>query len=138
MIKLTFTRPDFENQTVDLPDGKTTVGRASTNTLIIRDDTVSAAHCEILVYGREVIIRDQASTNGTWVDNCHVKGQTCVSHGQRIRFGSVEARLELPTPAFGEPDTEVTAIHLLGSVKKDETPQPRQPVVIQPSLRSAA
>src|SRR5690348_14999747 len=113
MIQLIFTSPDFNGQSFPLPEGKTTVGRAPGNTLVIEHDSISARHCEILRYGREVIIRDCASTNGIWVGATRVKGQTSISHGQRVRLGTVEVRLELPPPDNYKPHTDFTAIHLL-------------------------
>lgn len=133
MPQLIFTTPHFSNQRFKLPEGKTTVGRVAGNTLIIQHDTISANHCEILLYGREVIVRDRGSTNGTWVDDCRVKGQTCMHHGQRIRFGGVEARLELPPRSFEDQHTEVTAIHLLTRSAKVPLPSgPETAVIIRP------
>ncbi|HKQ39193.1 MAG TPA: FHA domain-containing protein [Verrucomicrobiae bacterium] len=133
MTKLIFTTPLFKNQSFKIPEGKTTVGRAFGNTLIIQHDTVSQNHCEILLHAGEVIIRDRTSTNGTWVDDIRVKGQTCMRHGQRIRFGQVEARLELPPPSFEDQHTEVTAIHLLPRLTA-ESPKPAAltAVIIRP------
>ena len=54
MPKLIFTQPEFAAQTCELPEGTTTVGRGPRNTLVIRDDTVSADHCELLVSWNEV------------------------------------------------------------------------------------
>ena len=79
MPQLIFTTPHFNNQSFKLPEGKTTVGRVAGNTLVIQHDTISANHCEILLYGREVIVRDRGSTNGTWVDDCRVKGPGCAT-----------------------------------------------------------
>lgn len=134
MTQLIFTTPRFKKQSFKIPEGETTVGRAAGNTLIIQDDTVSGKHCEILLYGREVIVRDRGSTNGTWVDDCRVKGQTCVRHGQRVRFGEVEARLELPPQTYQDHHTEVTAIHLLGHARKESAlpAEPNTSVIIKP------
>ena len=133
MTQLIFNTPQFRGQSFEVPEGKSTVGRAPGNSLIIEHDSVSGNHCEILLYGREVIVRDRASTNGTWVDGCRVKGQTAMNHGQRIRFGAVEAQLQLPPPAQYQ-DTEITAIHLHARAMRRPAPrqQPQTPTVIQP------
>ncbi len=140
MTQLIFTTPEFEGQSFQVPEGKTTVGRAADNTLRIEHETISAYHCEILRYGREVIVRDRASTNGIWVGNARIRGQTCVAHGQPIRFGAVEARLEIPPPTFQDYQTEVTAIRLLVRTPRqsDLAPEPASPVVIKPASCASA
>jgi pSer/pThr/pTyr-binding forkhead associated (FHA) protein len=142
MVKLVFAGPEFDNEWVELPEGKTTVGRGPANTLVIDHESVSSQHCHILVYGREIIVRDQNSTNGTWVNGCRVRGQTGVHNGQTVRFGSVEARVELPRPQTHEDETEWTAIYLHAeSVKREaKMPRPEQAMIIRPRVpeRSAA
>lgn len=95
MPKLHFSQPEFAATPVDLPEGKTTVGRSSRNSLVLNDVSVSASHCEVLVSWNEVILRDLGSSNGTWVAGVRVNGQQPANHGECIRFGRVEARLEL-------------------------------------------
>jgi hypothetical protein len=67
---------------------------------------VSADHCELLASWNEVIVRDHGSSNGTWVAGVRVNGQRPANHGDLIRFGRVEARLELD----GHPADDATAI----------------------------
>ena len=86
MIQLIFKTPEFSGQSAPLPDGKTTVGLAPGNTLVIQHDSVSADHCELLLYGRDVIVRDRATSSGTWVDGARINGQTSMRHGQSIRL----------------------------------------------------
>jgi hypothetical protein len=134
VAKLVFTTPEFAGQGFELPEGKTTVGRAPGNTLVIEAPSVSAQHCQILVYGSEVIVRDEGSTNGTWVNQSRVRGQTAVQNGQTIRFGSVEARLELPAQKEEEDQTEHTAIYLHARAQRDARRAERQ----RPAASSSA
>ena len=106
MPKLYFSQPDFAAPTCDLPEGKTTVGRSSRNSLVLNDASVSATHCELWVSGNEVIVRELGSSNGTWVAGVRVEGQRPANHGDVIRFGRVEARLELDS----WPDDDSTAV----------------------------
>lgn len=106
MPKLHFSLPEFAATPVDLPEGKTTVGRSSRNRLVLNDVSVSASHCEVLVSWNEVILRDLGSSNGTWVAGIRVNGQHPANHGECIRFGRVEARLELDR----FPDDDATAV----------------------------
>ena len=137
MTKLIFKTPEFDGQSAPLADGKTTVGSAPGNTLIIQHDSISADHCELLLYGREVIVRDRASANGIWVDGARIHGQTSMRHGQSIRFGAVEARLEMPPPPADDAQTEFTAIYEFKREVRDlrRNPAPLEPppaVIIKP------
>ena len=142
MKQLVFITPGFKDQSFKLPEGKTTVGRTPPNGLIIQDDSVSGHHCDILVYGTEVIIRDKASTNGTWVDGRRVKGQTSMSHGQYLRLGKVEARLLFPRPMpTRQQDTEPTAIRVQARLMRQRSrtpPPPDLPTIIRPRSSSEA
>lgn len=119
MPKLHFIQPEFATLSCDLPEGNTTVGRSSKNTLVLNDPSVSAMHCEVVVSWNEVILRDPGSSNGTWVAGARVKGQLHASHGDLIRFGGVEARLAMD--AFPDGDaTAVTANFAASRAKRDE------------------
>src|SRR2546426_74274 len=105
MAKLIFIDKNFAGRVYELMLEKTTIGRGDKNTLVIRDSSLSSTHCEILMYGSEIIVRDLNSSNGTFVDGTRLHNtQSQLKSGQTVRFGSVEARLELdPTP--NESDT---------------------------------
>ncbi len=109
MPRLVFTNKNFAGQVYELVAETTTVGRDDQNTLVLRDNSVSADHCEIHVFGPEVIVRERGSTNGTFVDGVRVTGQRPVNAGQVVRFGSVEARLEFDAPSPDRSASEVTA-----------------------------
>ena len=127
MAKLVFIDKNFAGQQYDLMLEKTTVGRGDGNTLVIRDGSLSSTHCEILMYGSEIIVRDLDSSNGTFVNGAKLNKQSQVKSGQTIRFGSVEARLELE-PSTNETDTaEITAIYALGKVMREQRRAKREP-----------
>ena len=109
MAKLIFISSDFAGRAYELVLEKTTVGRGDKNTLVIRDGSVSASHCEVLTFGTEVIVRDLDSANGTFVNGARLQGQTQVKSGQILRFGKVEAKLELGPES--DDRSEMTAIH---------------------------
>ena len=93
MAKLVFIGDHFAGRTVELSTGRTMVGRGQWNGVVIADKSVSNYHCDLLVHGTEVIVREKGSTNGTWVDDQRVTGQLPVKPGQLIRFGSACAQL---------------------------------------------
>jgi len=118
MAKLIFISSDFAGRAYDLVLEKTTIGRGEKNTLVIRDASVSASHCEILAFGPEVIVRDLDSANGTFVNGSRLRGQTQVKSGQTLRFGKVEARLELGQTI--DDSSEMTAIHEHARVLREQ------------------
>ena len=106
MAKLIFIDKALDGRVYELTGEKTTVGRSSDNTLAIRDSSISGKHCEILVYGPEVIVRDLGSRNGTFVNGKRLANeQWQLKAGQIVRFGSVKARLEMDEPVSEDFDT---------------------------------
>lgn len=134
MSKLIFLGDEFAGEKFEVPDGETPVGRAPNNMLIIDHPDISAEHCRILQYAREVIVRDTGSRNGTWVDGVRVQGQTGVKHGQVIRFATVEARLEIPPPPRETRDTSVTAIYDHAKLSRQKPAPAPAPVTIKPRV----
>jgi pSer/pThr/pTyr-binding forkhead associated (FHA) protein len=112
MAKLIFIDKNFAGQVYELVLERTTVGRGEQNTLVIPDNSLSATHCEILVNASEVIVRDLNSSNGTFVNGVRLKNQQSeVRQGQTVRFGSVEARLDLELVYDNGPASEPSAIY---------------------------
>lgn len=109
MIQMILTGARFENQSCELPNGTWTLGRSQENQIVIRDESVSGRHCELLVYGSEVIVRELGSRNGTFVQGIRVKAQSGIRHGDEVRFGAVEVRF-LIQPTVDEGATAVTAL----------------------------
>ncbi len=128
--KLVFVGEPFDGRICDLTSEKTTVGRASANNLCIQDASVSAHHCEILANGAEVLIHDLNSSNGTFVNAVRVAGQTQLKHGQIVRFGNVNARLDLAANNPQDNTSEMTAVHLHAKITREakkERENPAQP-----------
>lgn len=113
MAKLIFLGEKFAGRVYEFAVEKTTVGRGDHNTLTIHDASVSHSHCEILVYGTEVIVRDLGSSNGTVVDGkrLHATEQRPLDNGQIVKFGSVEACLNLSLEADSDTVSGWTAVH---------------------------
>jgi pSer/pThr/pTyr-binding forkhead associated (FHA) protein len=64
------------------------------NTFQIPDASVSSHHCEILLRGADVVLRDLNSTNGSFINGQQMTGEAVLKSGQIIRLGQVEMRLE--------------------------------------------
>ncbi len=139
MPTLVFTDKNFAGQVYELILETTTVGRHESNTLTIRDASVSGHHCEILTYGTEVIVRDSGSANGTYVDGARINGQSQVKAGQLVRFGNVEARLEMEPPTGIDDSSAETAVISLKRITRDQRREAKRPksdpsVTLEPSM----
>jgi len=112
MAKLVFIGERFSGRSYEITAQRTTVGRADSNTLSLHDRSVSERHCEIYDNGADVIVRDLGSRNGTSVNGELLRdAQRPLTHGQIVKFGAVEARLEISYTSTSDPDTDITAVH---------------------------
>src|SRR5580765_638217 len=98
MAKLVLLSAGMTGRTHDLKVDKTTIGRVEDNTFQIAEPSVSSHHCEILLRGSDVIVRDLNSTNGTFINGEKVT-ESSIKPGQILRLGQIEMRLETDTPA---------------------------------------
>lgn len=67
-------------------------GRAG---LVVNDESVSRVHCELMLRGRQVMIRDNNSTNGTFVDGRRLSANESVvlRDGGEVKMGAVRFRV---------------------------------------------
>jgi pSer/pThr/pTyr-binding forkhead associated (FHA) protein len=98
MAKLVILSQGFTGQTHELKVDKTTIGRVEDNTFPIAEPSVSSHHCEILLRGPDVVVKDLNSTNGTFINGDKVTGEAVLKPGQILRLGQVELRLETGAP----------------------------------------
>src|SRR6185369_596092 len=78
---------------IRLKDGVNALGRVETNDATINDASVSGHHCEVIVSGESVRLKDLGSTNGTFVNRVPIT-ESVLESGQRIQLGSVELLFE--------------------------------------------
>lgn len=75
-----------------------TIGRDNKNAFQIVERSVSNQHCEVLLRGNELVVRDLRSTNGTFIGGKTIS-EAVLQPGQTLRLGLVELRLEITEPA---------------------------------------
>ena len=97
MAKLVLLSAGMTGRTHDLKAEKTTVGRVEDNTFQIAEPSVSSHHCEVLLRGNDIIIKDLNSTNGTFINGEKIS-ESAIKPGQILRLGQIEMRLETDTP----------------------------------------
>lgn len=93
MARLVLLSEGLTGRTYDLKVEKTTVGRVADNAFEIAEPSISSHHCEIILQGKDILIRDLGSTNGTYVNGEKIT-ESVLKPGQILRLGMVEMRLE--------------------------------------------
>ena len=97
MAKIVILSQGMTGRTLELAVDKTTIGRVEDNTFPILEPSVSSHHCEILLKGSDVVVRDLNSTNGTFINGEKITEAT-LKPGQILRLGQIEMRLEAEAP----------------------------------------
>ena len=78
---------------IELKPGANSLGRGEENDFPIEHSSVSNSHCQIIVMGRNALLRDVGSVNGTFVEGRLVE-EAQLRPGQLFQLGSVEMRYE--------------------------------------------
>jgi pSer/pThr/pTyr-binding forkhead associated (FHA) protein len=94
MAKLVVLTQSMAGRSVDLGE-RTTIGRVEDNAFQIAEPSVSSRHCEILLQGGEVLVKDLNSTNGTFINGEKIT-ERVLKPGQILRLGNVELKLDAP------------------------------------------
>ena len=98
MPKLVLLSAGMTGRTHELKADTTTIGRVEDNTFQIAEPSVSSHHCEILLKGSEVMVKDLGSTNGSFINGEKVT-ESVLKPGQILRLGQIEMRLETDSMA---------------------------------------
>src|SRR5215467_7080737 len=93
MAKLVLLSAGMTGGTHELKEDTTTIGRVEDNTFQNAEPSVSSHHCEVLLRGPDVVVRDLNSTNGTFINGEKVT-EAVLKPGQVLRLGQIEMRLE--------------------------------------------
>jgi pSer/pThr/pTyr-binding forkhead associated (FHA) protein len=109
MPKLVLLSTGMTGRTHELKAEKTTIGRLEDNDFSIPEASVSSHHCEVLLRGNDVVVRDLNSTNGTFLGAERVT-EIVLKPGQVLRLGQVEMRLETDTPPPASKKLEQTMV----------------------------
>jgi pSer/pThr/pTyr-binding forkhead associated (FHA) protein len=107
MAKLVILTQGLSGRAHELNVDRTTIGRVEDNTFQITEASISSHHCEVLLRGSEVVIKDLNSTNGTFIDDQPIT-ESVLKPGQTLRLGTLELKLETgaaaPVPANATSD----------------------------------
>lgn len=104
MAKLVVLTQSLAGRSCELAAERTTIGRVEDNTFQIAEPSVSSRHCEILLRGSDIVVKDLGSTNGSFINGEKIT-EAVLKPGQTLRLGNIDLRLDVPgvTPAPAAP-----------------------------------
>jgi pSer/pThr/pTyr-binding forkhead associated (FHA) protein len=110
MAKLVILSAGMTGRSHELKVERTTIGRVEDNVFQISEPSVSSHHCEVMLRGKDVVVRDLNSTNGTFIGGEKVT-EAVLKPGQTLRLGQIEIRLETgETPPPPKKPAETTMV----------------------------
>ena len=127
MAKLVLLSAGMSGRSHELKVDKTTIGRVEDNTFQLTEPSVSSHHCELILQGSEVVVRDLNSTNGTFINGERITTDSILKPGQTLRLGHIEMRLETegmasqPLPAQTAPPAPAPPSAPATQTRKSET-----------------
>jgi phosphoserine phosphatase RsbU/P len=92
--EVTVYSPLFSPFRQPLLGGTVSIGRASDCTIPIKDRYLSRKHAEIIPAGRDWVLKDLGSANGTYLNGIRVESDSTLANGDRIRLGDTEILFE--------------------------------------------
>jgi two-component system, NtrC family, response regulator HydG len=89
-----------------IPGESVTIGRAPTNTVVVKDERCSRYHAEAFQAQGAWQLRDLDSRNGTFIDDARLQGDHTLEPGEIIQIGSAQlAYVDNLEEAFPESNT---------------------------------
>jgi FHA domain len=105
------------------------IGRENANDLVLKDPEMSRRHARITYQAGRYYVEDLGSTNGTFLNDQRIQGQTLLNHGDVIRLGE-----SIRLTYYGMVAADAGETFILEEDPQDyiETPPLRQPAAYQP------
>jgi len=97
MAKLQVLSGSLAGQSYELKVDRTTVGRVEDNSFQIAEPSVSSHHCEVLLKGNDIVIRDLNSTNGSYINGEKIT-EAVLKPGATLRLGQIDLRIDDGSP----------------------------------------
>jgi len=72
-----------------LYEGRTKIGRSNHCKIIVNDSTISEEHVLLLCKDEKIILQDELSANGTFVNGKRIEERVLLEDGDEIKLGSV-------------------------------------------------
>jgi PAS domain-containing protein len=124
-----------------IQNGENSVGRQSGNAVTLQSSRVSKRHCVLIVSNGEVLVKDEGSANGTFVNGVLSKSRK-LAPGDRISVGEFVLQLAEPVsravsprlqmqgnviafPQGGQPVLPSSGMASMNAVEQSGPPEPR-------------
>jgi signal transduction histidine kinase len=123
MTRIQVLDGENEIETRELSSGTLKVGRDPQNDLVLADPSVSRFHAEIEPQGGFYLVRDQGSTNGTFINDMLVRARL-LSHGDLIRVGRFVLRFDSKAaPGNESTRVRIETLDWVEKAKAEDLPQ---------------
>jgi hypothetical protein len=93
MARLVILTEGMTGRALELGANRVTIGRDEDNTFQIFQSSISTRHCEVYLCGKDYVVKDLGSTNGTYIAGAKIT-EGVLKPGQHLRLGDVELKLE--------------------------------------------
>jgi hypothetical protein len=100
MYKLMVIAGPNRGTSFEVENGETSIGRQSGNSVVLASSKVSKRHCVLVASHGELIVRDEGSSNGTFVNGVLSK-ERAIEVGDRISVGEFVLELTQPKQRTG-------------------------------------
>jgi uncharacterized RDD family membrane protein YckC len=111
-----------EGREIELSDGEVTLGRSRTSTVRLEHESVSRSHALLTFDRGEAVVKDLASSNGTFVGGKRIARETRLVNGDRLQLGAAVIDVKILAP---DVPSERTA--LLSADQLPDAPAPPRP-----------
>jgi uncharacterized RDD family membrane protein YckC len=113
-----------EGREIELSDGEVTVGRSRTSTVRLEHESVSRSHALLTFDRGEAVVKDLASSNGTFVGGKRIARETRLVNGDRLQLGAAVIEVRILAPNVPSERTVMLPPEQL----PDQSPEPPRPI----------
>jgi len=96
--------PNTPVQRIPVATQPFTIGREFENSLCLAHPTISRRHAELLLVESDLLVRDLASRNGTYLNGRRVQSFERLQNGDMLQFGAAVFTIHPMTAAAQPPD----------------------------------
>ena len=105
MARLVILSGSLAGTTIELREGRNSLGRTPENDLAIPEEAISRHHCDLWINGDQLRVQDLRSKNGTFLRGRRVRTAE-LKDGDVLILGDIAVRLETPPPEVRIPERE--------------------------------
>jgi pSer/pThr/pTyr-binding forkhead associated (FHA) protein len=109
-VKLRVTSGSHAGKEISITKNRFLIGRGQDCQLRPQTDMVSRRHCEIVIEGGKVQVKDLGSRNGTHVNDEMIEGPRELKMGDRLRIGPLEFQIFIDHSPGGAKRAQVKSV----------------------------